>query len=788
MPYSVPSVVAPPPPTPVPTGRPGHRRSYTFDQTNNGPGAFSSLGALPRRTPPAPPAGAAASPRSPKRFHFRADDEDSSSSSDEQPPMVMPAWAGAPTAPSDDDDGPLPPVRFRQQPAFRLTAPTARNGAKISPPRSPQRSPNSSFISPPPSAAPAGVPFPRTGSPAPSSPHPVRPPLPGRASSHPVILLANGKPLKSSLKSSRSAPHVPSHAHIRARSAPSTPSLSPPTPGTPGEDGGSHDPAAFADALGLVDDEHHTLSPSTPKAVHFPEPEEGLESVRVFKRTARPASVSFPLGVEDETETETDTDSGVRWIGAVSAPSSRDGGRRAVSSPLNPSPRGDIASPRGDGDWKYVLEAPALPRPSNASSMVVLESLSLEGENTTSPAFSQSGPSASPSELLLRGTLIVRNAAFEKHVHVRFTLDDWCTTCEVGAKYVESLPTSNEPGPGWDRFGFSIRLSDYAPKRGLVGRELVLVARFSVPWVDAGNVGPYVWCDSLVGDASSSNRKWLGTGGGGQGEWWDNNDGRNYRVGFKAETKTLPPAPDSSPVVNVVPFPTIASAPGPPPSTPPPATPVSPTSPAANPHKLTIPIPPPAAPSLRNYAAPAPRPNSWAGSVTIPANGSPVRASSSPLAKQSPDETQTPTPPASNASGVLSSVALHWPWATGRTASDATDVPATPTLSHAEEGSSESDGEGSNETPPTSPLGAAGLLGLPEVVAASEGEEEKEAFATAPTSPLPSSPLLEVPTPVLGKPATPSPPTGAETTSSLYQAFVRQWCFAGAGPGASSNA
>ncbi|KAF7304288.1 CBM21 domain-containing protein [Mycena chlorophos] len=816
MPYSVPGVAAPPPPTPAhghhnahehaqahSPGRPGHRRSYTFDEETRGAGAFSSLGSLPRRTPPRSP--------NQKRFHFRADDDESSSSSDEQTVPIMPAWSPAPT--TDDDDGSLPPLRLRA----KLTPPT-RN----SPPRSPQRSPNSSFIGSP-QLTPNAVPFPRSSSPLSPLPSPAtatRPALPGRANSHPVILLANGKPLKSSLKSSRSAPHVPSH-HLRARSAPSTPSLSPPTPGTPGASSdaeeGDHDPAAFAEALGL---EYDAPSPSTPKAVHFPPPEEGLESVRVFKRTARPASVSFPLSSDDnETETETETDTGMRWVSSMTT--QRDSGRRAVSSPLNPT---KTMQDKGD-EWRYVLDAPLIPRSRDASSMVMLENVWLEGygsETPAAPVFSQTGPPPSSStELHLRGTLLVRNAAFEKHVYVRFTLDGWCTTSEVGAKYTDSLPADSQtPGPGWDRFSFTVRLTDYAPRRGLVGRELVMVARFFVPWVEYGSVAPYVWADSLASTTTSGPRPWIGAGGGGQGEWWDNNGGRNYAFSFKAEAKPIqsnqaqtlprpgPPPTDVLPAVpgaNIIPFPTVV-APSPPS-----------TTPSSKPPALTLPIPPPPPPrtahaqalaaklgrlgGLRNYAAPVPRPSSWAGITTLPAALSPDKEKEK--ADKSDDSTPKHTPPttANPTTGVLGSVGLYWPWGNSRAAEPAAAVNADEKEKHVEDSASNSsdsdggsdlgDGDGEKkvepeDTPPTSPLGASGLLALLE-------EEQPVDDATKPATPMPT-PVDDTPTSTLPNGnANPmanilSPPTGAETSSSLYQAFVRQWCFAGAGAGAGAAA
>jgi hypothetical protein len=96
------------------------------------------------------------------------------------------------------------------------------------------------------------------------SPGPVRSPIP-RNSSSPIIL-SNGKRLKSSLKSSASSPHIPQITHIRAQSAPSTPNVL--------------------------------------KNVHFAESDDGLESVRVYKLTGKPANISRPAGEETETETE----------------------------------------------------------------------------------------------------------------------------------------------------------------------------------------------------------------------------------------------------------------------------------------------------------------------------------------------------------------------------------------------------------------------------------------------------------------------------------------------------
>lgn len=342
-----------------PTGRPTHRRSYTHDR---GPGAFASLGALPRR--------------SSAQFHFQNDNSSSNSSCDSD---------------EDDNDPTSPPIRFRLQ--LNTTSP---------------------------------IPFPRS-SPSPSplpSPslrnHPLPPrPSPIRTSSSP-ILLSNGKPLKSSLKSSSSSPsivslHRPPPLHLRARSAPSTPAL---------------------DLLSPTGSDYSVSSLSTPKNVHFPD--QHLETVRVFNRSAKPASL---LAVED---TETDTE---------------------VSGFPFPTVPAQVPT--------YAIQTDPIPSPS-LSPDVILESISID-------------------KLTLKGSILVRNISYEKQVHVRFTLDDWQTTSEVIAHYsgsLPSLPLSRPPltvgdlaagvvPEPWDRFSYLIRLEDYGTS--LSSRTLYIVTRYTTP-------------------------------------------------------------------------------------------------------------------------------------------------------------------------------------------------------------------------------------------------------------------------------------------------------------------
>ncbi|KAI9569391.1 carbohydrate-binding module family 21 protein [Boletus coccyginus] len=296
--------------------------------------------------------------------------------------------------------------------------------------------------------------FPSSGTASPSTPRPSSPdPQLSRGASSP-ILLSNGKPLKSSLKSSASSP-----------------AMSIPLP---------------AQNMHLC----AGSEPSTPKCVHFPEKDDGLATVRLFKYSAHPAELSNPAnGNGDETETEGEDDPLARFPFPHMSP--------VFNYEIDPTKSSSV--------------------PSKSSPLnLFLESLNL---SLFSP-----GATTKP---ILTGFVLVRNLAFEKDVAIRFTLDDWETVSEVGAHYVDSLShlpsqvlsspfpstsenTSPQSGRGWDRFTFTIRLEDYA--HSLSTRTLWLAARYRT--------------NSTYPDLISSQN---GPGG----EWWDNNDGNNYRVGFR---------------------------------------------------------------------------------------------------------------------------------------------------------------------------------------------------------------------------------------------------------------
>jgi Carbohydrate/starch-binding module (family 21) len=427
MPYSGPD-------NPAPRIR-NHRRSYSFSD-EKGPGAFTSLGALPKPQ-------RKVAPKKLPLFHFKDDDEDDSPDSDVDQDHFSPL--------SIETQNLTPP---RDERALITNGQTTRPKDELT--------------------IPATVPFPTSSplSPSQDDTPPLttstlaRRPTLSRGSSQP-ILLSNGKPLKSSLKSrSSSTPSIPDDArsmHLRVKSAPTTPFLS--------------------------------------KNVHFPEKkEDGLESVRVFSLKAKPASL---IQGGDDTETETETES------------SRFPFPRFGANSSGPGRFPHTHTFEVDYETRGATSTIPVPNPPPYANIHFESMKFVQPETPSSPL--------APTSPHLTGTILVRNVAYEKHVAVRFTLDDWQTTSEVRARHVVSVPVlpwqktqdrtlgdavgllangrnaASTPST-WDRFSFNIRLEDHAYK--LHERVLWFVGRYTA------------------------------TGEGG-GEWWDNNSGSNYRVGFK---------------------------------------------------------------------------------------------------------------------------------------------------------------------------------------------------------------------------------------------------------------
>ncbi|KAJ6437087.1 protein phosphatase regulator [Purpureocillium lavendulum] len=95
----------------------------------------------------------------------------------------------------------------------------------------------------------------------------------------------------------------------------------------------------------------------------------------------------------------------------------------------------------------------------------------------------------------LLGSIAVANLAFHKQVACRFTLDYWQTVSEVAAEYSHEIRPRETP-MGYDRFTFSIKLSDLA---NLEAKTLFFCIRYSVN----------------------------------DQEFWDNNNSTNFQVDFR---------------------------------------------------------------------------------------------------------------------------------------------------------------------------------------------------------------------------------------------------------------
>jgi hypothetical protein len=209
------------------------------------------------------------------------------------------------------------------------------------------------------------------------------------------------------------------------------------------------------------------------KRVRFNDSDGQLESVCVFRPTGRPSAISRfhpDSDSEFETSSSSDDDNDDRW-------------RRRRASVVVAAAAAAALVPLEVAD--VISQIPSRRTPLTTC-LVRLDSIT-----PTLPSM-RCGQQRQQQPLLLRGVVRVRNIAYEKRVAARYTFDDWKTTTETLARYVD-------PGDGdgaWDRFTFTIPLMLRAPP-GDPPRTLLLAVRFTVP---------------------------------GEGEWWDNNGGDNFRV------------------------------------------------------------------------------------------------------------------------------------------------------------------------------------------------------------------------------------------------------------------
>ena len=212
-----------------------------------------------------------------------------------------------------------------------------------------------------------------------------------------------------------------------------------------------------------------TPSASVVKMVHF---DSKLEHVKLFLSEQKPAAVSrdgSPTSDGDETSGE-DSDHG-------------------VETPTKEVPRPRRLRPEilmNDDELRHSLTMRVINMPPYNFEMHDAVNVRLEGIYLTEDTSS------------VRGTVRVRNIAFEKNIAIRFTLDGWQTTSEILGSWVESVSSPMvSHNPAYDRFAFNIHLADIMPR--LEEKTLVLAIKFVS----------------------------------GSQEYWDNNNGENYRAIFE---------------------------------------------------------------------------------------------------------------------------------------------------------------------------------------------------------------------------------------------------------------
>ncbi|KAF5384020.1 hypothetical protein D9757_006927 [Collybiopsis confluens] len=730
MPFSVPT----PPPTSLAATLAGlppdiSKRSLSshFAPSNsfsnqNGSGAFMPLGMLPRRDPkhiPSLSGNPKVTSANAKRFHLRANSASSSSSSEDEsdflhPPNQPHRQEDIANDDTDNGNGWPPMLKLRVHHLHQSNhdgVPFPRSSPNSSPlPRSPmplsmqasgeQLSPleeiHSDIIGLPSSQSTAPLPISASNpiySPYQYSPQdrkaltlPLRP-SPTRSSSSPH--LPSNRPLKSSLKSSSSTSSIHSHsgpghhvhhaqyahsAHLRASSAPSTPGQQityydsgPSSPGSP---------TSTSSPLNSG-----TSSPTTPKSVHFPSLPIHLERVRLFHKTAKPASL-LTVRTAEETETETETDRVNDWgygFRGASATSRTGAFPFPKMSPSPGSPNSSVwplVSPEyRNGSMKLELDMGGYPIPDPSSipptsgTNIFLESISLS-------------PFAPDDKLHVTGSFIVRNLAFEKDVAVRFTMDEWSTVSEIKANWVTNVPSpfvghrsSLKSTDSWDRFSFLINLSDYTPI-SLPSKTIYFVGRYTVPG----------------------------------GEYWDNCRGRNWRIRFKVAALE-----DDKKLVPSVPPNVIISPP-------------SASSPATSMADTTVPLASFARSTLTDLASP------------IPTIKSPSSGRSEALAQATAQRLRKFS--LSNYVAPGSSLSL---------------IPAAKVELNSTQQSS------SSELAPTEPIAA--------------DKEEAQSFPTNVPTPSSVSAISPISRASISSPGTSTPPVEANS-ETLYDWFVKRWCFA----------
>lgn len=204
----------------------------------------------------------------------------------------------------------------------------------------------------------------------------------------------------------------------------------------------------------------HSSMPATSKMVHF---DVNLEEVRHFLHSEKPAAVSacsspldnnrakFHWGTDSESSSDTDDD--------------EDDPRLGYQRYLDRT------------QWQISLPN-FTPNP-DRQDVVFVENLFLTSDKNK-----------------LIGHIAVKNIAFEKHVAVKYTFDNWKTITELPAEYNDDLRRKRRDN-GYDRFTFAINMADL-PQHAASPKSLFFCVRYA-----------------------TNNQ-----------EFWDNNSQANYQVDF----------------------------------------------------------------------------------------------------------------------------------------------------------------------------------------------------------------------------------------------------------------
>ena len=213
----------------------------------------------------------------------------------------------------------------------------------------------------------------------------------------------------------------------------------------------------------------HQSMPATSKMVHF---DAKLERVRHFLYSEKPTAVSAQSSPTEERPK-------FHW--------GSDSDHESEPSEDEEDPRIGFQRYLDRTEWQISLPNYNPSLPVDNSKSVFVESIFLSVDKNK-----------------LIGNVAVKNLTFEKHVSIRYSLDNWKTITEISAEYNPDVRRKLKV-LGYDRFTFSLNLCDFPQ------HYTKSVLFFCVRFAD-GN-----------GDV-----------------FWDNNNGQNYQVIFTRVNKVKP--------------------------------------------------------------------------------------------------------------------------------------------------------------------------------------------------------------------------------------------------------